>query len=58
MSFKKEILDLSIVIPTLGECELEKSINSIISGKYLPKEILLVIPIDYIGRLKNFYFNN
>jgi len=57
MSFKKEILDLSIVIPTLGECELEKSINSIISGKYLPKEILLVIPIDYIGRLKSFYFN-
>lgn len=57
MSFKKEILDLSIVIPTLGETVLERSIISIISGKYLPMEIILVIPVDYVDRLKNFNFN-
>ena len=37
-------LDLTIVIPTLGEDTLNKCIQSIYNNNYQPKEIIIVIP--------------
>ena len=41
---KKKTINLSIVIPTLGEDSLFHCIDSIKKNTFLPKEILLVIP--------------
>tara|TARA_Y100000816_G_scaffold275354_1_gene243498 strand:- start:197 stop:1015 length:819 start_codon:yes stop_codon:yes gene_type:complete len=41
---KKKTINLSIVIPTLGENSLFHCIDSIKKNTFLPKEILLVIP--------------
>ena len=47
----KKIIDLTIVIPTLGENLLVKCLNSINFGTVLPKLILIIIPKEFSKKL-------
>ena len=42
MNYKQ---DLSIVIPTLGETTLNNTLEAILNGSVIPKEIIVVFPI-------------
>jgi glycosyltransferase involved in cell wall biosynthesis len=39
-----QLLPISVVIPTIGTRDLKPTIDSIFSGTYIPKEVLLCIP--------------
>ena len=53
-----KIIDLTIVIPPLGEKTLVKCLNSINLGNVLPKEILIVIPKEYSKNLFKLKISN
>ena len=44
MNYKQ---DLSIVIPTLGETTLNNTLEAILNGSVIPKEIIVVLPIGH-----------
>lgn len=46
-------LDLSIVIPTLGEDTINKCIQSIYNNNYQPKEIIIIIPRAHANKLSS-----
>ena len=49
MNYKQ---DLSIVIPTLGETTLNNTLEAILNGSVIPKEIIVVLPIGHNFKLK------
>lgn len=51
-------LDLTIVIPTLGESSLKKCINSVYRSTYRPKIIFIIIPKKYSHRINSNYTNS
>lgn len=48
---KQKIIDLTVVIPTIGEKTLSNCIKRVNSGTILPKLILIVIPKDYSSNI-------
>ena len=48
---KQKIIDLTVVIPTLGEKSLSNCITRVNMGTILPKLILIVIPKDYSSKI-------
>ena len=50
---KKIIIDLTIVIPTVGEKSIFECIKCIKNSSYQPKEVFLVIPNEYSQRISS-----
>lgn len=48
---------VSVVIPTIGESFLSKTIENLLSGSLKPDEIIIVIPKKYSSKIKNYNFN-
>ncbi len=55
---EKNILPISVVIPTLGEKCLIKTLTILNSKSYIPYEILLCIPQELETNISNIYFTN
>ena len=49
---------VSVVIPTLGEEILEKTIHQLNLGTLVPNEILVCIPSEHVHKTNNINFNN
>ena len=49
---------VSVVIPTLGEEILEKTIHQLNRGTLVPDEILVCIPGKYVDKTNNIHFDN
>lgn len=49
---------VSVVIPTIGEKVLEKTIRQLNMGTLIPDEILVCIPDKYVHETSNINFNN
>lgn len=52
MKNKKKILPISIVIPSLGHKHLNICINKIFEGDSLPKEVIIVMPVENYNKIR------